>query len=98
MLHHLYLVRSALLGTCFYLPLFEGKIRPLVESRFIFPEEELMTFVKPKGTPEISNDGKNVRQIILECTIDVINWLIDHNPDDVKSIQEAVSIFKSMSL
>ncbi|KAF1771043.1 hypothetical protein GCK72_002868 [Caenorhabditis remanei] len=98
MLHHLYLIRSALLGPCFSLPLFEGKIMPLADSHIISPEDEMMTIVKPKGTPEISIDGKNVRQIILECTIDLINWLLDHNPDDVKSLQEAVSILKSLPL
>ncbi|CAL2044582.1 unnamed protein product [Caenorhabditis brenneri] len=98
LLHRLYLIRSALLGACFSLPLLEGKIIPLSDSHIITPEDELVTVVKPKGTPEISIDGKNVRQMIMDCTIDLIDWLLENSPDDVKSIQEAISILRSLPL
>ncbi|ULT88652.1 hypothetical protein L3Y34_007695 [Caenorhabditis briggsae] len=98
LLHRLYLVRSALLGSCFSLPLLEGKLIPLSDSHIITPENEMMTIVKPKGTPEISIDGKNVRKMILDCTVGLINWLLENNPDDVKSIQESISILRSLPL
>lgn len=97
-LHRLYLIRSALLGACFSLPLLEGTILPLCDSHIINPENELVTVVKPKGTPEISIDGKNVRQMALDCTIGLIDWLLEHSPDDVKSIQEAISILRGLPM
>lgn len=97
-LHRLFLTRSALLGACFSLPLLEGDIIPLTDSHIINQEKEMVIVVKPKGTPEISIDGKNVRQIALDCNIGLINYLLENSPDDVKSIQEAISCLRGLPL
>uniref|UniRef100_A0A8R1I1B4 BLM10_mid domain-containing protein n=1 Tax=Caenorhabditis japonica TaxID=281687 RepID=A0A8R1I1B4_CAEJA len=98
LLHRLFLIRSGLLGACFSLPLLEGDIIGLTDSHTIQQDKEMLTIVKPKGTPEISIDGKNVRQMALDCTLGLIDYLLEHSPDDVKSIQEAVSILRGLPL
>ncbi|CAI2354209.1 unnamed protein product [Caenorhabditis sp. 36 PRJEB53466] len=98
LLHRLFLIRSTLLGSCFSLPLLEGEIIPLTESHIINSAQEPVSVVKPKATPEISIDGRNVREMALDCTIGLIDWLLEHSPDDVKSIQEAISILRGLPL
>ncbi|CAB3398985.1 unnamed protein product [Caenorhabditis bovis] len=96
-LHRLWLIRATILGACFSLPPFEGENLPLTESHTINQDEEIDMVVKPKGTPEIRIDGKNVRQMVLDCLLNLLDYLLENSPDDVKSIQDAVSIFKSLT-
>ncbi|CAD6193666.1 unnamed protein product [Caenorhabditis auriculariae] len=93
-LHRTMLVQTCILSCSNSLPLFEGPILPLNDAPTIVPENEPEYIISPAGTPVMTIDGKNVRQIVLDCALKLLDYLLEHSPDDVKSIREAISILR----
>ncbi|CAI5451722.1 unnamed protein product [Caenorhabditis angaria] len=96
LLHRLQIIRSTILGSCMAVPVLAGENIQLTDSHVIDQNKEFDLVIKPKGTPEILLDGQNIRQMMLDTVLNLIDYLLENSPDDVKSIQEAVTVLRGL--
>ncbi|EYB92924.1 hypothetical protein Y032_0188g1139 [Ancylostoma ceylanicum] len=95
MMHHILLIRNAVLGASASLPFFEGPNYGLEESPSLEAIEHPVA--RPANAPVLTLNGRNVRDVVLESMRSLLNYLFEHCEDDVKSIQQVVVLLNTLA-
>ncbi|VDK58727.1 unnamed protein product [Cylicostephanus goldi] len=95
MMHHILLVRNAVLGASASLPFFEGPNYCLEDSPSLAAIDHPVA--RPVNAPVLTLDGKNVRDIVLDNMKTLLDYLFEHCEDDVKSIQQVVVLLNTLA-
>ncbi|PAV61364.1 hypothetical protein WR25_26372 [Diploscapter pachys] len=93
-LHRLLVIRHAVNGASFSLPMLEGPDVPLSESPVHHWDESAV--IRTKDMPEMSLDGKHIRQSMFDCVKPLMDYLLRTTEDDYKSIHEAVHLLHQL--
>ncbi|VDL72706.1 unnamed protein product [Nippostrongylus brasiliensis] len=80
-MHHLLLIRNAVLGASASLPFFEGPNYGLQDSPSL--EDVEHPIARPSTAPVLTLDGRNVRDVVLESMKKLLQYLFQHSEDDV---------------
>ncbi|WKY10968.1 hypothetical protein Q1695_002929 [Nippostrongylus brasiliensis] len=94
-MHHLLLIRNAVLGASASLPFFEGPNYGLQDSPSL--EDVEHPIARPSTAPVLTLDGRNVRDVVLESMKKLLQYLFQHSEDDVKSIQQIVVLLNTLA-
>ncbi|KAK6030936.1 hypothetical protein OSTOST_02916 [Ostertagia ostertagi] len=94
-MHHLLLIRNAVLGASASIPFFEGPNYGLEESPSL--EEVEHPIARPVNAPVLTLDGCSVRDVVLDSMRQLLEYLFEHSEDDVKSIQQVVVILNTLA-
>ncbi|KAK6754916.1 hypothetical protein RB195_013722 [Necator americanus] len=95
MMHHILLIRNAVLGASASLPFFDGPNYGLEESPSLEAIEHPVA--RPTNAPILTLNGRNVRDIVLESMKSLLDYLFEHCEDDVKSIQQVVVLLNTLA-
>ncbi|KIH63411.1 hypothetical protein ANCDUO_06287, partial [Ancylostoma duodenale] len=95
MMHHILLIRNAVLGASASLPFFEGPNYGLEESPSLEAIEHPVA--RPVNAPVLTLNGRSVRDVVLESMRSLLDYLFEHCEDDVKSIQQVVVLLNTLA-
>ncbi|XGW03770.1 hypothetical protein V3C99_015156 [Haemonchus contortus] len=94
-MHHLLLIRNAVLGASASIPFFEGPNYGLEQSPSL--EEVEHPIARPLNAPVLTLNGCSVRDIVLDSMRHLLDYLFEHSEDDVKSIQQIVVLLNTLA-
>ncbi|PAV68602.1 hypothetical protein WR25_09442 [Diploscapter pachys] len=89
--HRLLVIRDFFDGACFSLPLLEGPIIPGTYDSHVHQWHET-NIVRSSSIPEMSYNGCNIRQVLLDCVKNLLCHLLKQSKDDCKSIRTSIFI------
>lgn len=95
MMHHILLIRNAVLGASASLPFFEGTNHGLDQSPSLENVEH--PIARPISAPVLTLNGRNVRDVVLDSMSKLLDYLFEHSEDDVKSIQQVVVLLNTLT-
>ncbi|VDM54378.1 unnamed protein product [Angiostrongylus costaricensis] len=94
-MHHIILIRNAVLGASASLPFFEGPSFGLEDSPSLEAVEH--PIARPVNAPILTLDGKSVRDVVLKSMRTLLEYLFEQSEDDVKSIQQIAMLLNTLA-
>ncbi|KJH41163.1 HEAT repeat protein [Dictyocaulus viviparus] len=94
-MHHIILIRNAVLGASASLPFFEGPNYGLEDSPSLEAVEH--PIARPVNAPILTLNGESVRDMVLKSMRTLLAYLFEYSEDDVKSIQQIAVLLNTLA-
>ncbi|KAJ1362774.1 hypothetical protein KIN20_022447 [Parelaphostrongylus tenuis] len=94
-MHHIMLIRNAVLGASASLPFFEGPNLGLEDSLSLGALEH--PIARPTTAPVLMLNGESVRDVVLKSVRPLLDYLLKQSEDDVKSIQQVAMLLNTLA-